>query len=95
MGSLELQAACFVGTNLDLILRSNGIENLIVTGVATNICVDSTARDGYMRDYRVTVLEDCCGTYDKALHDATWRTSSAHSALWRLRARSWPRRPEG
>ncbi|WP_166375860.1 cysteine hydrolase family protein [Aeromicrobium phragmitis] len=63
--------SAFVGTNMDLILRSNGMENVVVAGVATNICVDSTARDAYMRDYRVTVLDDCCGTYDRRLHEAT------------------------
>lgn len=63
--------SAFVGTNLDTILRSNGIRNVLVAGVATNICVDSTARDAYMRDYRVTVLSDCCGTYSDELHEAT------------------------
>jgi ureidoacrylate peracid hydrolase len=63
--------SAFVGTELDLLLRSNGIENVVLMGVATNICVDSTARDASMRDYRTTVVGDCCGTYDQQLHDGT------------------------
>jgi ureidoacrylate peracid hydrolase len=61
----------FVGTELDLLLRSNGIENVVLMGVATNVCVESTARDASMRDYRTTVVADCCGTYDQQLHDST------------------------
>ena len=61
----------FVGTDLDLILRSKGIENILVTGVATNVCVETTARDGYNRDYNVVFVEDCCGAYEKAEHEAT------------------------
>jgi ureidoacrylate peracid hydrolase len=63
--------SAFIGTDLDLILRSKGIENILVTGVATNVCVESTARDGYHRDYNVILIEDCCGAYDKAEHAAT------------------------
>lgn len=63
--------SAFIGTDLDLILRSKGIENILVTGVATNVCVESTARDGYHRDYNVILIEDCCGAYDIAEHAAT------------------------
>jgi ureidoacrylate peracid hydrolase len=63
--------SAFIGTDLDLILKSQGIAYILVTGVATNVCVESTARDGYHRDYNVILIEDCCGAYDKAEHDAT------------------------
>ncbi len=63
--------SAFVGTDLNLILRSKGIENILVTGVATNVCVETTARDGYNRDYNVFFVEDCCGAYDEADHAAT------------------------
>jgi ureidoacrylate peracid hydrolase len=42
-----------------------------MTGVATNVCVETTARDGYNRDYNVFFVEDCCGAYDEAEHAAT------------------------
>jgi ureidoacrylate peracid hydrolase len=63
--------SAFVGTDLNLILRSKGIENIIMTGVATNVCVETTARDGYNRDYNVVFVEDCCGAYDEEEHAAT------------------------
>lgn len=50
--------SAFVGTALDLILRSNEIDTLIIGGVATNICCESTARDARMRDYKVIFLSD-------------------------------------
>jgi len=48
----------FVSTYFDQFLRSNGIKTLILTGVATNVCVESTARDGFMRDYNIVVPKD-------------------------------------
>ena len=63
--------SAFVSTDLDLILRSRRIENIIVTGVVTNVCVETTARDGFNRDYNVILLEDCCGAFDDAEHAAT------------------------
>lgn len=48
----------FVSTYLDRYLRSNGIKTLVLVGLATNVCVESTARDGFMRDYHIIVPED-------------------------------------
>jgi ureidoacrylate peracid hydrolase len=50
--------SAFVSTYLDRCLRSNGIKTLVLTGLATNVCVESTARDGFMRDYHIVVPED-------------------------------------
>jgi ureidoacrylate peracid hydrolase len=61
----------FVGTDLDLILRSTGRRALILTGVATNGCVESTARHGFMRDYYIVLVDDCCSCYSRAAHEAT------------------------
>ncbi len=63
--------SAFVGTNLDLILRSMGIKTLLISGVATNVCVESTARDGYQLDYYVVFLEDCAANMNLELHNAT------------------------
>jgi ureidoacrylate peracid hydrolase len=70
--------SAFVDTDLQLILRSRGITSLILTGVATNVCVESTARDGYMRDYFITFASDCSATYDQAKHEATLRNMADH-----------------
>ena len=48
----------YVSTYLDQFLGANRIKTLIITGVATNVCVESTARDGFMRDYQVVVPGD-------------------------------------
>jgi ureidoacrylate peracid hydrolase len=48
----------FFNTSLDSILRSRGIHHLLFTGIATNVCVESTLRDGFFLEYFGTVLED-------------------------------------
>jgi nicotinamidase-related amidase len=58
-------------TNLDLILRSTGISSLIMTGVASNNCVDCTARDGFMNDYYIVFVDDCTAATNAAIHAAT------------------------
>jgi ureidoacrylate peracid hydrolase len=62
---------CFVATDLDLLLRSHGINTLIVTGVNTNSCVLSTVTAACSMDYSVIVASDCVDTMDRPeLHDA-------------------------
>jgi nicotinamidase-related amidase len=62
---------CFMGTDLDLLLRSHGVNTLIVTGINTNSCVLSTTAAANARDYAVVVVEDLVDTMDApALHDA-------------------------
>ncbi len=62
--------SAFVGTNLDLVLRSRGIRNLLCTGFTTNVCVESTLRDGFMLDYHTVLIEDCCAAPTPAEHQA-------------------------
>ena len=50
--------SAFIGTPLDGILRANEVKTLILTGVATNVCVESTARDGFMMDYHIVLPSD-------------------------------------
>jgi ureidoacrylate peracid hydrolase len=59
----------FLWTSLDPLLRGLGAANLAVCGVVTNICVESTVRAAFMRDYRVTLLADCCAARTPRLHD--------------------------
>lgn len=61
----------FHNTNLDLVLRSRGIQTVILTGVATNACVESTARDTYMHDYYLVFVSDCTASTSQAAHDGT------------------------
>ncbi|MFQ5914723.1 MAG: cysteine hydrolase family protein [Nitrospinota bacterium] len=63
----------FEGTDFDLILRSNGIYTLLVTGVTTECCVESTARTAFMKGYSVILVSDCTATYDPAFQHGTER----------------------
>lgn len=60
----------FYGTELDLLLRTQGIDTLLLTGVSTDLVVLSTARDGHDRDYRIVVLEDATAARTEELHQA-------------------------
>ena len=63
--------SCFFDTNLHTKLRMLGAELLIISGVATNVCVESTIRDAYFRDYDILVVEDCVACTFPDLHRAT------------------------
>jgi ureidoacrylate peracid hydrolase len=58
----------FVGTELNLVLRSRGIETLLMTGFTTNVCVETTARDGFNLDFRIILVEDCCAAFSADEH---------------------------
>ena len=62
--------SAFTGTNLDLILRSTGKRTIIITGVITEGCVEFTARDGWLRDYYVVIVEDCIASCTPEFHKA-------------------------
>jgi ureidoacrylate peracid hydrolase len=68
--------SAFIGTDLDLILRSRGIKTLVMTGVATEGCVESTARDAFMKDYYIVFTSDATATYSMEAHLATLKTVS-------------------
>jgi ureidoacrylate peracid hydrolase len=63
--------SAFRDTALDTALRRRDTSTLIMTGVATNVCVDSTLRDGFFLGYYIVLLEDCVGSNSKAGHDGT------------------------
>jgi nicotinamidase-related amidase len=64
----------FVGTNLDLVLRSNRIETTVVIGVMTEGCVESTARDAAFYDYYVVLTSDCMASDVLTWHEASLTT---------------------
>ncbi|MBI2304709.1 MAG: cysteine hydrolase [Chloroflexi bacterium] len=74
--------SCFIGTDLDLILRSRGIKTIILTGVATNGCVRSTGRDGFQTNYYVVFVEDCCATSSGIqAHEETIRSARGYAEV--------------
>jgi ureidoacrylate peracid hydrolase len=62
--------SAFWGSSIDRVLRTNGIRTVVLTGIATEVCVESTARDAFFRDYQVVVPEDCVGCYSEDRQNA-------------------------
>lgn len=67
--------SAFINTDLDLRLRSQGVRTLVITGVTTAVCVESTTRHSYFLDYYNVIASDCCAEY---------KTDSYRQALQRL-----------
>lgn len=63
----------FASTGIDHLLRSLGREALYMTGISTNMCVETTAREAADRGYAVTLVEDACATTHPDLHEGTVR----------------------
>lgn len=61
----------FCYTELDIILRNKGITDLVLTGLATNWVVESTAREGANRGYFIYALKDCCNAMSDEVHNWT------------------------
>ncbi|MEK4669220.1 cysteine hydrolase family protein [Niallia sp. FSL R7-0271] len=66
--------SAFINTRFDSVLRAMEIETLLMAGVSTNICVESTARDGFMLDYDVLLLSDCTGAFTREAYDMSLKT---------------------
>ncbi len=65
--------SAFVGTDFDTLLRNWGVRTLILTGVSTYTCVESTARDGFMKDYYIVLPKDLTAGYEEDLYEAGLR----------------------
>jgi nicotinamidase-related amidase len=63
--------SAFYNTDLETVLRCLGIEDLVMTGIMTNMCCESTTRDAYYRDYRVFFLADGTGSITEEMHLAS------------------------
>jgi nicotinamidase-related amidase len=70
----------FNATAIDQLLRNLGIENLVVTGVVTNNCVENAVRDACDRGYAVILVEDGCAAVTEELHAAAVRAMKDHFA---------------
>ncbi|MFH1954491.1 MAG: isochorismatase family cysteine hydrolase [Pseudomonadota bacterium] len=63
--------SAFTSTGLDQILRNMGLDTVAFTGAATNVCVETTARDAADRGYHCVLIEDACATFDEVSHNTT------------------------
>ena len=96
--------SAFHNTELDTVLRSHGIRTMVMTGVASNVCVETTAREGFVRDYYIVFAADGTACYADADHQATLRNIDRFfgqiagvneiEAIWRVNAgvkvHHWP-----
>ena len=73
--------SAFINTDLNTVLKARNIQSVLVCGVATNVCVETTARDAYMFDYYVTMIDDCSAAYEAKLHLGTLDNMRRHFGL--------------
>jgi nicotinamidase-related amidase len=87
----KYRSSAFWGTNMELLLRSNGIKTVVIGGCTTEGCVESTARDAMFSDHYVVIATDCVGSDDKEQHEASMllmrhrfdmATTDEISAVW-------------
>jgi biuret amidohydrolase len=72
----------FFATDLHAILQNRGITQLVVTGVTTEVCVNTTVREANDRGYDCLVVADCCGSYFPGFHAAGLRMIKAQGGIF-------------
>ena len=72
----------FYATDLDALLRNFGIQHLLVCGVTTEVCVNTTVREANDRGYRCVVLADCCASYFPQFHEVGLAMIKAQGAIF-------------
>jgi len=72
----------FYATDLDALLRNFGVQHLLVCGVTTEVCVNTTVREANDRGYRCVVLADCCASYFPEFHEMGLNMIKAQGAIF-------------
>lgn len=80
----------FYNTGLEALLRKRGIENLLVCGVTTEVCVNTTVREANDRGYRCIVISDCCASYFPDFHQIGLEMIKAQGGIFGWVAASEP-----
>lgn len=77
----KFRYGAFTGTELELILRSLCLDTVVCAGVSTNVCVDTTAREAFARDFYVHIAKDACASWNLELHTASLLTAAQRFAV--------------
>jgi nicotinamidase-related amidase len=72
----------FFATDLDAMLQHRGVKQLVVTGVTTEVCVNTTVREANDRGYECLVLEDCVGSYFPEFHEMGLKMIKAQGGIF-------------
>ena len=86
---LKHRVSAFYGTPLDMILRNLGIGEVLIAGVATDLAVQSAAREAHDRGYVVTIVSDCCASVSDSDHEDALRLLSKVAAVKTLAEIPW------
>jgi ureidoacrylate peracid hydrolase len=69
----------FISTNIDYVLRNLGVRSLMIAGLLTDQCIDSTARDACDIGYLVTIATDACATHSRERHEWALRNNCGYA----------------
>jgi nicotinamidase-related amidase len=72
----------FYATDLDMVMRTRGIRNLVLTGITTDVCVHTTMRDANDRGYECLILSDCCAATDVGNHHAALKMVTMQNGVF-------------
>ena len=73
--------SAFTGTGLAALLRGHGIDTLVLAGLTTECCIDTSARDAFENDFHVVIATDAVAAYEPALHRAALKALEINLAI--------------